>query len=181
MTAIDVDPITGEVLRTRLDEVVNNMEWLLFHSGYSPILRESYDGSACLLDVRGRSSPPPGCRCTCYPYDFHVRALLERYGDTMQPDDSYLINDPYLGGAFHLPDVAVITPVFYEGRLIAFTASISHKPDVGGLVARIVRRAAARETLHEGLLSPASASGRRTGSTTTSTRSSAGTAGRRRS
>ena len=153
MTAIAVDPITGEVLRTRLDEVVNNMEWLLFHSGYSPILRESYDGSACLLDASGQVVAAAGMPMHMYPYDFHVRALLERYGDTMQPDDSYLINDPYLGGAFHVPDVAVITPVFYEGRLIAFTASISHKPDVGGLVPGS-SGAAAREVLHEGLLIP---------------------------
>jgi N-methylhydantoinase B len=153
MTTIAVDPITGEVLRTRLDEVVNNMEWLLFHSGYSPILRESYDGSACLLDGSGQVVAAAGMPMHMYPYDFHVRALLERYGDTMQPDDSYLINDPYLGGAFHVPDVAVITPVFYEGQLIAFTASISHKPDVGGLVPGS-SGAAAREVLHEGLLIP---------------------------
>jgi N-methylhydantoinase B len=153
MSAVAVDPITGEVLRTRLDEVVSNMEWLLFHSGYSPILRESYDGSACLLDASGQVVSAAGMPMHMYPYVFHVRAIAERFGDAMQPEDSYLINDPFDGGAFHLPDVAVLTPVFYEGRVIAFTASISHKPDVGGLVPGS-SGAGARETLHEGLLLP---------------------------
>jgi N-methylhydantoinase B len=153
VSATTVDPITGEVLRTRLDEIVHNMEWLLFHSGYSPILRESYDGSACLLDGQGRVVAAAGMPMHGYPYRYHVRAIMDRYGDALRAEESYLINDPYSGGAFHVPDVAVITPVFYEGRLIAFTASISHKPDVGGLVPGS-SGAGARELLHEGLLLP---------------------------
>lgn len=148
-----VDPITLEVIRSRMDEVVQNMEWLLFHSGYSPILRESYDGSACVLDVDGTVVVAAGMPMHGYPYHYHAQAIIAKYGDAMRPDDSYVINDPYRGGAFHLPDIAVITPVFHEGRRIAFTASISHKPDVGGL-APGSSSAQARETLHEGLLLP---------------------------
>lgn len=148
-----IDPVTLEVIRSRMDEVVHNMEWLLFHSGYSPILRESYDGSACLLDADGQVVAAAGMPMHGYPYRYHARAIIAKHGRTMRPDDSYLINDPYDGGAFHLPDVAVITPVFHEGSRIAFTASISHKPDVGGL-APGSSSAQARETLHEGLLLP---------------------------
>ena len=109
-----------------------------------------------------RSSSPPGMPMHGYPYDYHVRAHHRELRRRMQPDDSYLINDPYLGGAFHVPDVAVITPVFHEGKRIAFTASISHKPDVGGLGPGS-SGAAARESCTRGCCSPASASGRRTG------------------
>jgi N-methylhydantoinase B len=150
---MNIDPVNLEVIRSRMDEVVHHMEWLLFHSGYSPILRESYDGSACLLDADGRVVAAAGMPMHGYPYHYHAQAIIEKYGDRMRPDDSYLINDPYNGGAFHLPDIAVITPVFYEGRRIALTASISHKPDIGGL-APGSSSAQARETLHEGLLLP---------------------------
>ena len=148
-----VHPVTLEVIRSRMDEVVHNMEWLLFHSGYSPILRESYDGSACLLNADGEVIVAAGMPMHGYPYRYHAQAILEKYGDAMKPQDSYIINDPYRGGAFHLPDIAVITPVFHDGNRIAFTASISHKPDVGGL-APGSSSAQARETLHEGLLLP---------------------------
>jgi N-methylhydantoinase B len=150
---MSVDPVTLEVIRSRMDEVVHNMEWLLFHSGYSPILRESYDGSACVLDAQGEVVVAAGMPMHGYPYHYHAQAILQKFGADMRPEDSYLINDPYGGGAFHLPDIAVITPVFFEGRHIAFTASISHKPDVGGL-APGSSSAQARETLHEGLLLP---------------------------
>ena len=33
-----------------------------------------------------------------------------------------------------MPDVVVITPIFYGGRIIAFGASVAHKADVSGLV-----------------------------------------------
>lgn len=148
-----LDPITLEVIRSRLDEVVHHMEWLLFHSGYSPILRESYDGSACVLDSDGNVVVAAGMPMHGYPYHYHAQAIIRRHGDEMQPQDSYLINDPYGGGAFHVPDVAVVTPVFCDGRRVAFTASISHKPDVGGL-APGSSSAQARELLHEGLLVP---------------------------
>lgn len=148
-----IDPITLEVIRSRLDEVVYNMEWLLFHSGYSPILRESYDGSACLLDADGRVVAAAGMPMHGYPYHYHAKAIIAKHGDTMQPEDSFIINDPYDGGAFHVPDIAVITPVFHEGHRVAFTASISHKSDVGGL-APGSSSAQSRELLHDGLLLP---------------------------
>jgi N-methylhydantoinase B len=148
-----IDPITLEVLRSRMDEVVHNMEWLLFHSGYSPILRESYDGSACVMDSEGRVVVAAGMPMHGYPYHYHAEAVIAKYGDRMQPEDSYLINHPYQGGAFHVPDVAVITPVFHEGRRVAFTASISHKSDVGGL-APGSSSAQSRELIHDGLLLP---------------------------
>jgi N-methylhydantoinase B len=52
-----------------------------------------------------------------------------------------------------VPDVAIVTPVFLKGEIIAFSCSIAHKPDVGGLVPGS-SGAGAREIFHEGLLMP---------------------------
>ena len=41
-----IDPITTEVVASRLREAAATMEHALYHSGYSPILRESRDGTA---------------------------------------------------------------------------------------------------------------------------------------
>ena len=43
-----LDPITLEIIIARLQELVATMEHLLFHSGYSTILRETQDGSVTL-------------------------------------------------------------------------------------------------------------------------------------
>ncbi|MBI4317648.1 MAG: hydantoinase B/oxoprolinase family protein [Chloroflexi bacterium] len=150
---MSIDPITLEVMRSRLDEIVTTMERLLFHSGYSPILRESYDGSACILDSSGRVIVGSGMPIHIFPYYYTVQAILQRHGDRMHPGDVFLLNDPYVGGSLHVPDMAVVTPVYYQSQLIAFCASIAHKPDLGGLVPGS-SGAGAREIFHEGILVP---------------------------
>ena len=43
----------------------------------------------------------------------------------------FAFNEPYRGGT-HLPDMTFISPIFWDGRLIAFTATKGHWSDVGG-------------------------------------------------
>ena len=42
-------------------------------------------------------------------------------------------NHPQLAGGSHLPDITVITPVFYRGDVKFFVASRGHHADVGGI------------------------------------------------
>ena len=53
----------------------------------------------------------------------------------------------------HVPDLIIVTPIFVDGEVIAFSLSIAHKPDLGGLVPGS-SGANAREIFHEGLLLP---------------------------
>lgn len=148
-----MDPITLEVLGYRLGEVVHTMEHLLFHSGYSPILRESYDGSATILDRDGNVVVGSGAPYHLFPYYYTAQYIIERFAGDMKPGDSYMANDPYHSGNSHVPDVAIVTPVFYKHEIIAFCACIAHKPDMGGMVPGS-SGAAAREIYHEGILFP---------------------------
>ena len=148
-----LDSIELEVIKSRLEEAALTMENQLFHSGYSPILRESGDGSATILDKSGGVIVGTGLPIHLFPYYHTVRAVLKSVGARMQPGDSFLINDPYLGGNLHVPDTAIVTPFFHDGKLAAFCASIAHKPDLGGLVMGS-SSAAAREIYHEGILFP---------------------------
>jgi len=149
-----LDPITLEVINNRLREIVSTMERLLFHSGYSTILRESHDGSACLADRDGGVVMGSGLPIHLFPYFYIIRAILKEYPpDEMRDGDSYIITDPYLGGNLHVPDLGVVTPIFAGGELLGFAASIAHKPDVGGLVPGS-SSANAREIYHDGLLLP---------------------------
>jgi N-methylhydantoinase B len=149
-----LDGITLEIIGQRINEIVSTMEVLLFHSGYSTILRESNDGSAAFLDRDGRVVIAAGMPVHLTAYYYSARGVLERHPwETMRPGDSYVINDPYAGGMQHVPDMAVITPVFSDGRPLGFCATIAHKPDVGGIVPGS-SGAASREIYHEGLLIP---------------------------
>ena len=78
---MSLDPITTEVVTSRLREVAATMEHALYHSGYSPILRESRDGTAGLTDAEGRVLiVGGGLQYHSLPYQQAVRGVVERYG-----------------------------------------------------------------------------------------------------
>uniref|UniRef100_A0A0M3JD74 5-oxoprolinase (inferred by orthology to a human protein) n=1 Tax=Anisakis simplex TaxID=6269 RepID=A0A0M3JD74_ANISI len=65
-----------------------------------------------------------------------VRFQIEHLGfEGMRDDDVILCNHPRAGGS-HLPDLTVITPVYYKGskRPVFFVANRGHHADIGGLV-----------------------------------------------
>lgn len=151
---MDIDPITLEVLNNRLREIVSTMEHLLFHSGYSTILRESFDGSAGICDLDGNAVMVSGAPYHFAPYSYSMRGLLASCPlEQMADGDSYILTDPYIGGSLHVPDLVIITPVFVGSQALGFCVSIGHKTDLGGLVPGS-SGAGAREIFHDGLLLP---------------------------
>ena len=70
----------------------------------------------------------------------------------MHPEDTFLLNDPYTGGT-HLPDIAIVQPIIAHGRLIAFSAAMTHHQDMGGMSAGSVPTNAT-EIYQEGLRLP---------------------------
>jgi N-methylhydantoinase B len=150
-----VDPVTTEVISSRVREIAATMEHVLYHSGYSTILRESKDGSAGLTDADGRVViVGGGLQYHALPYQRAVQSVLEVYPrERLRPGDSFVVNDPYRGGNPHVPDFVAITPGFFDGVLIGFGVSIAHKTDVGGLVPGS-SGAGSREIFHDGMLIP---------------------------
>ncbi len=152
---MSADPITIEVVSSRIREIASTMEHALYHSGYSPVLRESKDGTAGLTDANGRVIiVSGGLQYHSLPYQHAVSSVLASFPrETLVPGESFVVNDPYLGGNPHAPDFMAITPGFFDGELIGFGVSMAHKADIGGIVPGS-SGAAAREIYHDGLLLP---------------------------
>jgi N-methylhydantoinase B len=152
---MSIDPVITEVVTSRLREIAAGMEYALYHSGYSPILRESKDGTAGLTDPDGRVIIiSGGLQYHFTAYQQAVQAVLARYPpEGLKPGQSFITNDPYKGGSPHAPDFIAVTPAFHSGLLIGFGVSLAHKSDIGGLVPGS-SGAAAREIYHDGLLLP---------------------------
>jgi N-methylhydantoinase B len=149
-----LDPITLEVISNRLRGVVATMEHLLFHSGYSTILRESFDGSAGICDADGSTVMASGEPVHLLPYRYSARAILNAFPrEAMREGESFLLADPYSGGNLHVPDHVIATPIFVDGEVLGLCICITHKTDVGGLVPGS-SSAASREIFHDGLLVP---------------------------
>lgn len=152
---MSIDPITFQVLRARLSGVVQEMQFALFRTGFSTIIRESQDASCALLDPAGKVVAQhvvlplhigafPAC----------AAAVLAEYGGNFRPGDAFLINHTYEGASPHAPDFFIICPIFVGDELLGFAASMAHKGDIGGPVPGSCS-AAATEIYNEGLHLPA--------------------------
>lgn len=149
-----LDPITFQVLQSRLSGIVKEMQDGIFRTGYSTIIRESQDASCVLLDVDGNVVGEHvilPLHLSCLPSIVH--AIREVFGDDIRAGDAYITNHPYLAGTPHSMDMAVVTPAFSDGRLLGFCASIAHKSDLGGVVAGTAN-GSAREIFQEGIQYP---------------------------
>jgi N-methylhydantoinase B len=128
-----IDPITLEVIEASFVNIVREMRATLIRTSFSPILYEVHDFSCALLNPEGEliglSEDIP---LHIFPTCFHVRKMVEKFGDEIYPGDLILSNDPYTGGT-HLNDVALAYPYFVEGRLILFIMVRAHFADVGGM------------------------------------------------
>src|SRR5580704_12300990 len=52
---MDIDPITLEVLRNKLDGIANEMQLTLVRSAFSAIVKEGLDASASLFTLQGET------------------------------------------------------------------------------------------------------------------------------
>lgn len=130
------DPVTLEVIRHRLDKVAEEMQATLLKSSCSPIVKEGLDASASLFTLDG-TTLAQACAIAIHLGTLipAVAAIKARFPvEEMRDGDIYMLNDPYCGGT-HLPDFAVVMPIFAGGRPIALAATMTHHQDVGGKTA----------------------------------------------
>lgn len=153
-TRRNIDAVTFEVIRNKLDGVVEEMSLRLIRGSFSPLVKEGFDAAATLFTRNGellvQSVSPPGLLSALVPC---VKAVLARYPlESAKEGDIYLMNDPY-HGASHLPDIAMVMPVFHRGDVIALSCTTAHHQDVGGMTPGSVPTDAT-EIFQEGLRIP---------------------------
>lgn len=146
------DPISLEILWNRLVAITDEAAATLIRTSFSTIVRESLDFACVLLDPRGRGLS----QCTVAPPSFigtlpqTVKGLTREFPpETACDGDVIVTNDPWIGTG-HLPDLNMAKPIFYRDRLIAYSATVSHLPDIGGRI----RSPDAREVYEEGFQIP---------------------------
>lgn len=61
-----------------------------------------------------------------------IKYILANYGDQLRDGDLWFANDAVYGGV-HNPDQMVCMPVFYEGKLVAWTAALVHTTETGAI------------------------------------------------
>jgi N-methylhydantoinase B len=130
----DIDPFTVEIVKDSLVAIGDEMFVALQRTSKSTIIYEVLDFASGLIDARGQLiTQGNGVTGFLGTLTFAVREVLEKFGpEGLEPGDVVITNDPYSGGGTHLSDVSLIVPIFYEGELVAFSASKAHWTEVGG-------------------------------------------------
>ncbi|MBI4184304.1 MAG: hydantoinase B/oxoprolinase family protein, partial [Proteobacteria bacterium] len=152
MSRAGIDPITLEILWTRLVSLVDEAAATYVRTAFSTLVQESNDYAVVLTDVKGRALAQSSLSIPSFigTLPRTVRHLGERFPvESLKPGDVLITNDPWLGTG-HLPDINIVTPVFRRGRAVAFAAITSHMPDIGGRT----WNAGIRELYEEGLQIP---------------------------
>lgn len=152
-----IDTVTLAILKGRLEQIADEMDATLFRSAFNPIIAEAHDASHGIYDaatgetlVQGKSGLPIFVGVMA----FAVKAVIDKAAKSggVNEGDVWIFNDPYDGGT-HLSDFRLVKPVFRDGKLFCFLASVGHWHDVGGNVPGNYNPAAT-ECFQEGMLIP---------------------------
>jgi len=133
--AASVDPVLMQVVKNALDSVAEQMAVTLQYTAHSTVIREVLDFATALLDPAGRlitqSAAAPTFVNAMGPT---LRFVIEHSTPLAEWEegDVFLVNDPYLGGSQHLPDLVMFRPIFWRGRLVGVAGCVAHHVDVGG-------------------------------------------------
>ena len=157
MSKIKMDPVTLAILKGRLEQIADEMDATLFRSAFNPIIAEAHDASHGIYDaitgetlVQGKSGLPIFVGVMA----FAVKAVIDKVARDggLQDGDVYIFNDPYDGGT-HLSDFRLVKPIYRNGEVFCYLASVGHWHDVGGNVPGNYNPEAT-ECFQEGMLIP---------------------------
>ena len=146
------DPVSLEIMWSRLVNITEEMWTTTLRTAVSTIIASANDFGCEVLDSQGHSVAHAYRSMPVFNMTMPnvTKEILKKYPvSSMQPGDVFLTNDPWMC-AGHLPDIAVVTPVFYQGKVVAFAGNIANTSDIGGsLDAKNVR-----DSYEEGIFFP---------------------------
>ena len=147
------DPFAFELFKNAMHSIADEMALTILRTAYSSVLKGSMDYSTAICDAEGKMIAQ-GLTLPQHlgSIPMALASVLGHYGNEMREGDVYILNDPFDGG-MHLPDIFIFKPIYFEGRRVAFAATICHHTDVGGRVAGS-NAADSTECYQEGLRIP---------------------------
>ena len=145
-----VDAFTVEVIRSTVVAITDEMKTNLMRTAYNMIIYEAEDFTVGLFDPDGNTiSIGLGLPMFIRGLSDAIKAQARALGQGKHfPGDILLTNDPQVMGS-HLNHMIFTLPVFHDGELVAFSSSMGHWQDVGGVLGAVTR-----DIFSEGLQMP---------------------------
>ena len=129
----NIDPITLAVLINNLYWITEEMNEYLVKSAFSTNIKVRRDCSCALYTKNGDML----AQGEFIPVHLGImsktlKEILNDYPiDSLDEGDQIIHNDPYRMGS-HLWDIMLFKPIFFNGRIIAFSGNLAHHIDIGG-------------------------------------------------
>lgn len=127
----EINPITLEIIANGVSSIAEQMGVILCKTGYSTNIKERKDLSVAVFSAQGKLLS----LAQHIPLHFSslsgaVEMLTKKYKpEEIHEGDIFIANDPYSGGGSHLPDIVILSPVFYKGKPVAFMVNTGHHAD----------------------------------------------------
>ena len=123
-----VDPITLDIIESALRNARFEMDATVFRTAMSPGIREQHDAFPLIANKDGKM--------VVGQFGSFIGGFLANYEGTVEEGDVFFTNDPYKveGAISHANDWLIILPIYYSGRLVAWSCHFGHMTDNGGKV-----------------------------------------------
>ena len=125
---VEVDPITIDIIENALLNARREMDYVVFRSAMSTVIREQRDAYPLITDREGRK--------VVGQFGSPIAGFTRGFKGTVEDGDVFLTSDPYecQGAISHCNDWLVVKPIFFEGYLVGWSGIFGHVMDIGGRV-----------------------------------------------
>ena len=135
------DAVLTEIVRNGVLAVTEEMKTNLMRTAYNMIIYEALDFTVGLFTANGDTiSIGIGLPSFIRGMSNTVKAKLSKYGvEGVHPGDILVTNDAYTTGS-HLNHFTFSQPIYFDGKLVAWSCCMAHWPDVGGVLGGVTTR-----------------------------------------
>ena len=149
-----VDRVDLTLLHRQLVNICDEMAVSMMRTAYSPIFSEGLDFSTLILDGAGNLVATAGLNPAMLGASLYAATwIINEIGPAnFEEGDVWIHNDPYRGGS-HMPEHMMITPMYIDGRIVAYVGNIAHLAEIGGMAPGSFA-ATATDVYQEGLRLP---------------------------
>ena len=128
-----LDPVLIEILLHKMTAIAEEMAIALQRTARTTYVKEAGDFGTALATPAGRFFAYPKVMGVSGFLDSNVGPALAQIA-SLEPGDVILSNHPFAteGLATHMPDLHLIRPIFFEGKIVAHAWDFIHSADIGG-------------------------------------------------
>jgi len=127
------NPIILEIVNNRLQQIGLQAGYTLLNTAASTVVVHAKDLGFNISDHLGQ--------CVVYSMwmprhgtnlSYMLRACKKSFQERIYPGDMFITNSPH-AGALHNQDIAIISPIFWDEALVAWTGCATHHLDIGAM------------------------------------------------